>query len=90
MKHKMDEQSFDSIIDSFDPCSYGEANRQRGREFERPITFWVPIPLKKQYESLQRNSKAEFGRVLKKAVSAAIERTAAKVPEKAGLKDKAG
>jgi hypothetical protein len=45
-----------------------------GSEAKRPVTFWLPVSYKDDYDSIQRKSGRKFSNILIELIKLAIER----------------
>jgi hypothetical protein len=69
MRH-MDELSIDEILEKFSfICRASDERTDLGA-----ITIWLPVKTKAKYDTLQRQSKRRFSRVIKEIVQKAIDR----------------
>ena len=70
MKHNATSEIIDSIFAEFGVL----VSKPDRKETSKPMTFWLPTEYKAKYESLQRQSGGQFGRLLKEVLKRSIDR----------------
>lgn len=72
----MDDRNFDSVVEEFDfREAFLDPKAKRKDSPKVPVTFWIPVEYKAEYDLYQLDSSGRFGKKLKEVLLRAIDRT---------------